>query len=98
MQDGSGELRAEGSQSLAARFAVSRAGAGGDYTYDRSGESGGRSLASSLGISTAEFIENREVTPTAEDVAHAVVECASNPQERAGKAFLVSGAGVKLVS
>ncbi len=54
--------------------------------------------ASSLGISTADFIKNRGVTPTAEDVAHAVVECASNPQERAGKAFLVSGAEVKLLS
>ncbi len=53
--------------------------------------------ASSLGLSTADFIESREVKPTAEDVANAVVECASNPQERAGKAFLVSGAGVKLV-
>ncbi len=36
------------------------------------------SYASSLGISTADFIENREVKPTAEDVANAVVECASN--------------------
>jgi len=34
----------------------------------------------------------------AQGVAHAVVERASDPQERAGKAFLVSGAGVKLVS
>ena len=54
--------------------------------------------ASSLGISTADFIKSREMKPTAEDVANAVVECANNPQERAGKAFLVSGAGVKLVS
>ena len=52
--------------------------------------------ASSLGLSTADFLENREVKPTAEDVANAVVECASNPQERAGKAFLVTGAGVTL--
>ena len=54
--------------------------------------------ASSLGISTADFIKNSEVKPTAEDVAHAVVECASDPHERAGKAFLVSEAGVKLLS
>jgi NAD(P)-dependent dehydrogenase (short-subunit alcohol dehydrogenase family) len=54
--------------------------------------------ASSLGISTADFIKNSEVKPTAEDVANAVVECASDPQERAGKAFLVFGVGVKLVS
>lgn len=54
--------------------------------------------ASSLGLSTADFLKNREVQPTAEDVAKAVVECASDPQERAGKAFLVTGAGVKLLS
>ena len=54
--------------------------------------------AASLGMSTADFIENRAMKPTAEDVANAVVECASNPQERAGKAFLVSEAGVKLIS
>jgi len=54
--------------------------------------------ASSLGLSTADFLKNREVKPTAEDVAHAVVECASDPHERAGKAFLVSEAGVKLLS
>ena len=54
--------------------------------------------ASSLGLSTADFLKNREVKLTAEDVANAVVECASNPQERAGKAFLISGAGVKLLS
>jgi hypothetical protein len=53
--------------------------------------------ASSLGLSTADFLKNREVKPTAEDVANAVVECASDPQERAGKAFLVSEAGVTLV-
>lgn len=53
--------------------------------------------ASSLGISPADFIKNREVKPTVEDVACAVVECASDPQEKAGKAFLVSSAGVTLV-
>jgi NAD(P)-dependent dehydrogenase (short-subunit alcohol dehydrogenase family) len=54
--------------------------------------------ASSLGISTADFLKNTAARPTPEDVAHAVVECASDPQERAGKAFLVTGAGVTLVS
>jgi hypothetical protein len=54
--------------------------------------------ASSLGLSPADFLKNMAARPTAEDVAHAVVECASDPQERAGKAFLVSGAGVTLVS
>lgn len=51
--------------------------------------------ASSLGLSVADFIENRPVKPTAEDVANAVIECASNPQERAGKAFLISETGIK---
>ncbi len=54
--------------------------------------------ASSLGLSPADFLKNRSATPTTEDVARAVVECASDPQERAGKAFLVSEAGVKLLS
>ena len=54
--------------------------------------------ASSLGLSTADFLKNMAARPTPEDVAHAVVECASDPQERAGKAFLVTGAGVTLVS
>ncbi|HET8910085.1 MAG TPA: SDR family oxidoreductase [Ktedonobacteraceae bacterium] len=54
--------------------------------------------AASLGISTAEFLANIAARPSLEDVANAVVEYASNPQERAGKAFLVSKAGVKLVS
>ncbi|GHO45746.1 SDR family NAD(P)-dependent oxidoreductase [Ktedonospora formicarum] len=51
--------------------------------------------ASSLGLSPADFLKNRGAMPTTEDVAHAVVECASDPQERAGKAFLVSGVGIK---
>lgn len=54
--------------------------------------------ASSLGILPADFLKNMRAAPTIEDVARAVVECASDPQERAGKAFLVSSAGVKLVS
>ncbi len=53
--------------------------------------------ASSLGLSPADFIKNMGAKVTAEDVASAVVECASDPQERAGKAFLVSEAGVKLL-
>ncbi len=53
--------------------------------------------ASSLGLSTVDFLKNRAVKPTAEDVANAVIECASDAQERAGKAFLISGAGVKLL-
>ena len=51
--------------------------------------------ASSLGIPTADFIENRPVKPTAEDVANAVIECASDPQESVGKSLLVSETGIK---
>jgi NAD(P)-dependent dehydrogenase (short-subunit alcohol dehydrogenase family) len=54
--------------------------------------------ASSLGVSIADFIKNRRAAPTPEDVAKAVVEFASNPQEGAGKSFLVTEAGVKLLS
>jgi NAD(P)-dependent dehydrogenase (short-subunit alcohol dehydrogenase family) len=54
--------------------------------------------ASSLGLSPADFLKTMGARPTPEDVAKAVVECASDPHERAGKAFLVSGAGVRLVS
>ena len=54
--------------------------------------------ASSLGLAPADFIKTMGARPTPEDVAKAVVACASDPHERAGKAFLVSGAGVTLVS
>jgi NAD(P)-dependent dehydrogenase (short-subunit alcohol dehydrogenase family) len=54
--------------------------------------------ASSLGLSPADFIKTMRARPTPEDVARAVVECASDPQEKAGKALLVSSAGVTLVS
>lgn len=62
------------------------------------GKVAAEAYASSLGISTADFIKNTGAKPTTEDVANAVVEFVSDPQERAGKAFLVSGAGVKLLS
>jgi NAD(P)-dependent dehydrogenase (short-subunit alcohol dehydrogenase family) len=54
--------------------------------------------ASSLGLSPADFLKTMSARPTPEDVAKAVVECASDPHERAGKAFLVSSAGIRLVS
>ncbi|NJK52573.1 MAG: SDR family oxidoreductase [Leptolyngbyaceae cyanobacterium SU_3_3] len=54
--------------------------------------------ASSLGLSTADFLKNRGASPTLEDVAKAIIECTSDRQEKLGKAFLVSSTGVKLVS
>ncbi|GHO64601.1 short-chain dehydrogenase [Ktedonobacter sp. SOSP1-52] len=71
---------------------------GGMMPTTELGRVGVEAYASSLGISPADFIKNMRAAPTTEDVARAVVECASDPQERAGKAFLVSGAEVKLVS
>ena len=60
--------------------------------------SAANAFASSLGLAPADFLKTMGARPTTEDVAKAVVECASDPQERAGKAFLVSSAGVTLVS
>lgn len=71
---------------------------GGIMPTTELGRAGVEAYASSLGISPAEFLKNMRTAPTTEDVARAVVECASDPQERAGKAFLVSSTEVKLVS
>jgi NAD(P)-dependent dehydrogenase (short-subunit alcohol dehydrogenase family) len=54
--------------------------------------------ASSRGLSPADFLHNAPARPTLKDVATAVVGCASDPQPRAGKAYLVSGTGVTPVS
>src|SRR6266571_5969294 len=62
------------------------------------GKAAVEAYASSLGLSPADFIKTMRARPTPEDVARAVVECASDPQEKAGKALLVSSAGVTLVS
>ncbi|WP_201367255.1 SDR family NAD(P)-dependent oxidoreductase [Dictyobacter formicarum] len=71
---------------------------GGMMPTTELGRVAAEAYASSLGISPADFLTNMRAAPTTEDVARAVVECASDSQERAGRAFLVSSAGVKLVS
>jgi NADP-dependent 3-hydroxy acid dehydrogenase YdfG len=52
--------------------------------------------ASAPSLSLAAPLHNMPVRPSVEDVAAAVVECASDPQQRAGKAYLVSGTGVTM--
>lgn len=50
-----------------------------------------------LGISAADFIQSMASPPTAADVATAVVELATNPDQSKGKAFIVSGKGLEAV-
>ncbi len=71
---------------------------GGIMPETELGKAAVEAYASSLGLAPADFIKNMGAKPTPEDVAKAVVAFASDPHERAGKAFLVSGAGVTLVS
>jgi len=47
-----------------------------------------------LGISAADFVRSMTSPPTADDVATAVVELATNPDQAKGKAFIVSGKGL----
>jgi NAD(P)-dependent dehydrogenase (short-subunit alcohol dehydrogenase family) len=51
--------------------------------------------ASSLGISAQDFIDGMPSRQSAEDVATAVVELASHPEGRDGKAFLISRKGIE---
>ena len=71
---------------------------GGIMPETELGKAAVEAYASSLDLAPADFIKNMGAKPTPEDVAKAVVAFASDPHERAGKAFLVSGAGVTLVS
>jgi NAD(P)-dependent dehydrogenase (short-subunit alcohol dehydrogenase family) len=50
-----------------------------------------------LGISEADFIQSMASTPTASDVAAAVVEVATNADQSKGKAFVVSAKGLEAV-
>jgi hypothetical protein len=51
-----------------------------------------------LGMSTADFIKSMGSPPTSSDVATAVVELATNPDQSKGKVFIVSGKGLETVS
>ncbi|MBV9756771.1 MAG: SDR family oxidoreductase [Alphaproteobacteria bacterium] len=50
-----------------------------------------------LGISAADFVNSMASPPTAADVATAVVELATNPDQSKGKVFVVSGKGLEPV-
>jgi NAD(P)-dependent dehydrogenase (short-subunit alcohol dehydrogenase family) len=51
-----------------------------------------------LGMSAADFIKSMGSPPTSSDVATAVVELATNPDQSKGKVFIVSGKGLETVS
>jgi NAD(P)-dependent dehydrogenase (short-subunit alcohol dehydrogenase family) len=51
-----------------------------------------------LGISAADFIQSMASQPSASDVAAAVLELATNPDQAKGKVFVVSGKGLEPVS
>src|SRR6516165_7932007 len=51
-----------------------------------------------LGISEADFIASMASPPTSADVARAVIEVVANPDRSKGKAFVVSGQGLKAVA
>ncbi|HLK59068.1 MAG TPA: SDR family oxidoreductase [Chthonomonadaceae bacterium] len=51
-----------------------------------------------LGISATDFLQSMEASPTASDVATAVIELAANPDPFKGKVFLVSGKGLEPTS
>jgi NAD(P)-dependent dehydrogenase (short-subunit alcohol dehydrogenase family) len=50
-----------------------------------------------LGISAADFIQSMASPPTSSDVATAVIELATNPDQSKGKVFIVSGKGLEAV-
>jgi NAD(P)-dependent dehydrogenase (short-subunit alcohol dehydrogenase family) len=54
--------------------------------------------AGSLGIAAQDFIQGMPSPLTTENVAHAVIELASDSQSREGIAFLVSGNGIETLS
>jgi NAD(P)-dependent dehydrogenase (short-subunit alcohol dehydrogenase family) len=63
-------------------------------------ELGKRAVAgysSYLGISPADFIQSMASPPTSSDVAMAVIEVATNPDQSKGKVFVVSGKGLEAV-
>lgn len=62
------------------------------------GQAATEAYASSLGLSSADFLKSRPARPTAEDVARAVVELSSNSGEKAGRSFVLSASGLELLS
>jgi NAD(P)-dependent dehydrogenase (short-subunit alcohol dehydrogenase family) len=50
-----------------------------------------------LGVSAADFIQSMAAPPASSDVATAVVDLATNPDQSKGKVFVVSGKGLEAV-
>jgi uncharacterized protein YbjT (DUF2867 family) len=51
-----------------------------------------------LGVSAGDFIQGMASPPASYDVATAVVELATNPDQSKGKVYIVSGKGLEAVS
>jgi NAD(P)-dependent dehydrogenase (short-subunit alcohol dehydrogenase family) len=51
-----------------------------------------------LGISAADFIQSMASPPASSDVAAAVIELATNPDQSKGKVYIVSGKGLEAVA
>jgi hypothetical protein len=54
--------------------------------------------SSYLGISAADFVRSMDSPPASSDVAAAVIELVTNPDQSKGKVFIVSGKGLEAVS
>lgn len=50
-----------------------------------------------LGISAADFVQSMDSPPTSSDVATAMIELVTNPDQSKGKVFVVSGKGLEAV-
>ena len=61
------------------------------------GKAAVEAYASYLGISARDFVKGMPSPQSTEDVANAVVEFASNPGNREGNVFLISGKGIEVL-
>jgi NAD(P)-dependent dehydrogenase (short-subunit alcohol dehydrogenase family) len=85
-------------RSLGLRFLVLAPG-GNIMPETDLGKVAASAYASAQGLSLQDFIRGRQSPPVTPDlVANAVVELASRPRGGEGKAFLISGKGVEIVS
>ena len=51
-----------------------------------------------LGIPAADFLQGMDAPPASSDVANAIIELATNPEQFKGNVFIVSGNGLEVVS
>ncbi len=61
------------------------------------GKAAVEAYAAYLGISARDFVKGMPSPQSTEDVANAVVEFASNPGNRKGNVFLISGKGIEVL-